>query len=138
MQNYFNAEVGNLSIHEVQEKLRRVLLEIVRANNFIDTYNDNLIADLQRRSASLGEPTSIVWSAENCGYIIQSDNAAANRNMSTNTQRAAFEAFVRSGNSPVPPSEIDRPLPDGSYRTSAANAGWVFWQAAQREQQSSK
>lgn len=134
MQNYFNSEVGDLSIHEVKQKLRRVLLEIVRANNFIDTYNDNLIADLHRRSARLGEPTSIVWSAENGGYIIQSDNAATNSTMSTNTQRTAFEAFVRSGKSPVPPSEIDRPLPDGSYRTSAANAGWVFWQAATKQQ----
>lgn len=46
-------------------------------------------------------------------------------------QRDAYEAFVRSGTSPVPASEVDRPLPDGSYRTSAANAGWAFWQAAQ-------
>lgn len=46
-------------------------------------------------------------------------------------QRDAFEAFVRGGTSPVPASEVDRPLPDGSYRTSAANAGWAFWQAAQ-------
>lgn len=50
--------------------------------------------------------------------------------MTANTQRATFEAFVRSGNSPVPPSEIERPIADGSYRTSAANAGWAFWQAA--------
>ena len=50
--------------------------------------------------------------------------------MNTNVQRTAFEAFVRSGNSPVPPSEIERPLADGTYRTSAANAGWAFWQAA--------
>lgn len=51
--------------------------------------------------------------------------------MNKNLQRAAYEAFVRSGASPVPPSEVDKPLADGSYRTSAANAGWVFWQAAQ-------
>jgi hypothetical protein len=48
-----------------------------------------------------------------------------------NPQREAYEAFVRSGASPVPPSEVEKPLADGSYRTSAANAGWVFWQAAQ-------
>lgn len=51
--------------------------------------------------------------------------------MSNNLQRAAYEAFVRSGASPVPASEVDKPLADGTYRTSAANAGWVFWQAAQ-------
>ena len=51
--------------------------------------------------------------------------------MNKNPERDAFEAFVRSGASPVPPSEIEKPLPDGSYRTSAANAGWAFWQAAQ-------
>lgn len=51
--------------------------------------------------------------------------------MNKNPQREAFEAFVRSGNSPVPASEIEKPLVDGTYRTSAANAGWVFWQAAQ-------
>jgi hypothetical protein len=51
--------------------------------------------------------------------------------MDVHDERKAFEAFVRSGTSPVPASEVDRPLPDGSYRTSAANAGWVFWQAAQ-------
>lgn len=46
-------------------------------------------------------------------------------------QRESFEAFVRSGASPVPPSEVEKPLPDGSYRTSGANNAWVFWQAAQ-------
>lgn len=51
--------------------------------------------------------------------------------MRKNPQREAFEAFVRSGKSPVPPNEIEGPLADGSYRTSAANAGWAFWQAAQ-------
>lgn len=51
--------------------------------------------------------------------------------MNKQAQRDAYEAFVRSGTSPVPASEVDRPLPDGSYRTSAANAGWAFWQAAQ-------
>lgn len=51
--------------------------------------------------------------------------------MKTNLQRAAYEAFVRSGASPVPPSEVEKPLADGTYRTSAANAGWVFWQAGQ-------
>jgi hypothetical protein len=51
--------------------------------------------------------------------------------MNKNLQREAFEVFVRSGASPVPPSEVDRPLADGTYRTSAANAGWAFWQAAQ-------
>jgi len=51
--------------------------------------------------------------------------------MSKDSQREAFEAFVRSGASPVPPSEVDKPLMDGTYRTSAANAAWVFWQAAQ-------
>lgn len=51
--------------------------------------------------------------------------------MNKNVQRAAYEAFVRSGASPVPRSEVEKPLADGSYRTSAANAGWVLWQAAQ-------
>lgn len=51
--------------------------------------------------------------------------------MNENLQRQAYEAFVRSGASPVFPSEVDKPMADGSYRTSAANAGWVFWQAAQ-------
>jgi len=51
--------------------------------------------------------------------------------MNKNLQRQAYEAFVRSGASPVFPSEVDMPLTDGTYRTSAANAGWVFWQAAQ-------
>jgi len=51
--------------------------------------------------------------------------------MNTNLQRAAYEAFVRSGESPFPPSEVDKPLADGTYRISAANAGWVVWQAAQ-------
>lgn len=51
--------------------------------------------------------------------------------MEKNSQREAYEAFVRSGASPVPPSEVDNPCSDGTYRTSAANAGWVFWQAAQ-------
>jgi hypothetical protein len=50
--------------------------------------------------------------------------------MDTDLQRAAFDAFVRNGNSPVPPSEIEKPIADGSYRTSAANAGLVFWRAA--------
>jgi hypothetical protein len=49
--------------------------------------------------------------------------------MTIDSQRAAFEAFVRSGKSPTPPSEIVRPLADGTYRTSAANAAWLFWQA---------
>jgi hypothetical protein len=39
--------------------------------------------------------------------------------MNKNPERDAFEAFVRSGASPVPPSEIEKPLPD------------AFWQAAQ-------
>lgn len=51
--------------------------------------------------------------------------------MNMQDQRKDYEAFVRSGTSPVPATEVDNPLPDGSYRTSAANAGWVFWQAAQ-------
>ena len=51
--------------------------------------------------------------------------------MNKKLQREAFEAFVRSGASPVPPSEVDNPSADGSYRTSAANAGWAFWQAGQ-------
>ncbi|MDQ1817767.1 hypothetical protein RBA41_31150 [Massilia sp. CCM 9210] len=55
--------------------------------------------------------------------------------MNMKSQHDAFEAFVRSGASPVPPSELERPLDDGSYRTSAANAGWAFWQAAQAELQ---
>ena len=55
----------------------------------------------------------------------------AESSMKKNSQREAYEAFVRSGESPVSPSEVDNPCSDGTYRTSAANAGWVFWQAAQ-------
>ena len=53
--------------------------------------------------------------------------------MNKNLQREAFEAFVRSGASPVPSNEVERPLFDGTYRTSAANAGWAFWRAAQEQ-----
>lgn len=53
------------------------------------------------------------------------------KSMSMNSQRQEFELFVRSGASPVPPSEVDGPLANGTYRTSAANAGWAFWLAAQ-------
>ncbi len=44
--------------------------------------------------------------------------------------RAEFEAWAFTDASPLFPNEIENPLPDGSYRTSGANAAWVTWQAA--------
>jgi hypothetical protein len=46
-------------------------------------------------------------------------------------QRAAYHAYVRSGKSPLPPNDVDDMLVDWTYRTTGANTGWVFWQAAQ-------
>lgn len=64
-------------------------------------------------------------------YIWKAGQRSAQVKLDEGNQRESFEAFVRSGASPVPPSEVEKPLPDGSYRTSGANNAWAFWQAAQ-------
>ncbi len=51
----------------------------------------------------------------------------------TDTSRAAFEAWAVTDASPLFPNEIENPLPDGSYRTSGTNAAWVAWQAARAQ-----
>jgi hypothetical protein len=51
----------------------------------------------------------------------------------TNTSRAEFLEWAVTDASPLFPNEIIDPLPDGTYRTSGANAAWEAWQAARAQ-----
>lgn len=53
--NYFNPEVADMNLTEVRAKMVTLCAEINAANGAVDTFNDNLIADLRNRSKALGQ-----------------------------------------------------------------------------------
>lgn len=68
--NFFNPAVADMNLTEVRAKMGAMCTEINAVNGFIDTFNDNFIADLRRRSKALGEEIMLEIDPTSRAYVV--------------------------------------------------------------------
>jgi len=59
MSTYFNSIVESMDLEQVHEQMNSLCVQINAANGFIDSVNENFIADLRRRSKELGQEITL-------------------------------------------------------------------------------
>ncbi|CUI05507.1 hypothetical protein BN2497_5791 [Janthinobacterium sp. CG23_2] len=71
MSTYFDPAVEAMDLKTVRAEMNALCAEINAANGFVDTFSDNRIADLRRRSKALGEETTLEAHPTLGSYVVK-------------------------------------------------------------------
>jgi hypothetical protein len=70
MSAYFNSAVETMDLEQVHDRMKSLCVRINAAKGFVDTFDDNFVADLRRRSKELGQEITLEIDPSILAYVV--------------------------------------------------------------------